>query len=72
MMQKRVREVIDERTRTIIAATNHHIHTQAQVMITAIEGIINMMEAGMNNKDLFLKQLVTVRNQLDKMSDFKQ
>jgi transcriptional regulator with XRE-family HTH domain len=72
MMQKRVREVIDERTRTIISATNHHIHTQAQVMITAIEGIINMMEAGMNNKDLFLKQLVTVRNQLDKMSDFKQ
>jgi transcriptional regulator with XRE-family HTH domain len=72
MMQKRVREIIDERTRTIIAATNHHIHTQAQVMITAIEGIINMVEAGVTNPDLFLRQLRAVRAQLEKMADFKQ
>jgi transcriptional regulator with XRE-family HTH domain len=72
MMQKRVREIIDERTRTIIAATNHHIHTQAQVMITAIEGIINMVEAGVTNPDLFLRQLRAVRSQLEKMADFKQ
>jgi transcriptional regulator with XRE-family HTH domain len=72
MMQKRVREIIDERTRTIIAATNHHIHTQAQVMITAIEGIINMVEAGVTNSDLFLRQLRAVRSQLEKMADFKQ
>lgn len=72
MMQKRVREIIDERTRTIIAATNHHIHTQAQVMITAIEGIINMVEAGVTNPDIFLRQLRAVRSQLEKMADFKQ
>lgn len=72
MMQKRVREIIDERTRTIIAATNHHIHTQAQVMITAIEGIINMVEAGVTNPDIFLRQLRAVRAQLEKMAEFKQ
>jgi hypothetical protein len=72
MMQKRVREVIDERTRTIIAATNHHIHTQAQVMITAIEGIINMVEAGVTNHDIFLRQLQAVRSQLKQMAEFKQ
>ena len=72
MMQKRVREIIDERTRTIISATNHHIHTQAQVMITAIEGIINMVEAGVTTPDIFLRQLRAVRTQLEKMADFKQ
>ena len=69
---RRVREIIDDRTHTIIAAANHHIHTQAQVMITAIEGIINMVEAGVTNPDLFLRQLRAVRSQLEKMADFKQ
>jgi transcriptional regulator with XRE-family HTH domain len=71
VMQRRVKEIIDERTRTIIAMTNHHIHTQAQVMITAIEGIINMVEADVTNPDLFLRQLRAVRSQLEKMADFK-
>ena len=70
IMQRKVKEVIDDRTRTIIAASNHHIHSQALVMLTAIEGIINMVEADMVNKDIFIKQLSAVRNQLRELSTY--
>lgn len=70
IMQHKVKEVIDDRTRTIIAASNHHIHSQALVMLTAIEGIINMVEADLVNKDIFLKQLSAVRNQLRELSTY--
>jgi transcriptional regulator with XRE-family HTH domain len=72
VVQARVRDIIDERTRTIIAMSNHHIHTQAQIMITALEGIINMLDAGLNNTAVFRKQLETVRQQLKEMAVFKQ
>ena len=72
VVQSRVRDIIDERTRTIIAMSNHHVHTQAQIMITALEGIINMLDAGLNNTAVFRKQLETVRQQLEKMAAFKQ
>jgi transcriptional regulator with XRE-family HTH domain len=72
VVQARVRDIIDERTRTIIAMSNHHIHTQSQIMITALEGIINMLDAGFANADIFRRQLETVRQQLKEMAVFKQ
>ena len=72
VVQARVRDIIDERTRTIIAMSNHHVHTQSQIMITALEGIINMLDAGINNTDIFRKQLETVRQQLKEMATYKQ
>lgn len=72
VMQTRVRDIIEDRTRAIIANTNHHIHSQALVMLTAIEGIINMIEADVLNKDVFLKQLTAVRTQLRELANYKQ
>ena len=71
VMQTRVREVIDERTRTIINTANHHIHSQALVMLTAIEGIISMVEADCGSKEVFLKQLNNVRAQLRELANYK-
>jgi transcriptional regulator with XRE-family HTH domain len=66
-VQRRVREVIEERSQHIIAMCNLHVTSQSQIIIAALTAVITVLEAGNAQPSVAITLLERLRDQIARL-----